>query len=110
LLYDIVIPAAQAGVAQVVVQLLRSERGIVEFKEPVMPRIRCYYLDCLFLDDGYCAAATLEIDPDVGCLTYSPAEDLAEEDWKDEREELEEWKAIELEDEEDETRLDDEES
>jgi len=33
-----------------------------------MPRIRCHYLDCVFLDDGYCSAAAIEIDPDVGCM------------------------------------------
>jgi hypothetical protein len=55
-----------------------------------MPRIRCHYLDCIFLDEGYCSAAAVEIDPDTGCATYSPTEDTAsEEDW--EEEELEEW-------------------
>ena len=55
-----------------------------------MPRIRCYYLDCIFLDEGYCSAAAVEIDPDTGCATYSPSEDeAADEDW--EEEELEEW-------------------
>ena len=37
-----------------------------------MPRIRCFYLDCNFLDDGVCSAAAVQIDPDEGCLTYSP--------------------------------------
>lgn len=55
-----------------------------------MPRIRCHYLDCIFLDEGYCSAAAVEIDPDTGCATYSPTEDaVSEEDW--EEEELEEW-------------------
>jgi len=69
-----------------------------------MPRIRCHYLDCVFLDDGYCSAAQVEIDPDTGCNTYSPnAEAAAGDDW-DEEEELEEWEDLEdeeLEDEED---------
>ncbi len=65
-----------------------------------MPRIRCHYLDCAFLDDGYCSAAAVEIDPDAGCMTYSPnAEVSSDDDWNED-EELEEWD--ELENEEDE--------
>lgn len=56
-----------------------------------MPRIRCHYLDCVFVDDGYCGAAAVEFDPDAGCATYSPTEnENKDEDWEDE-EELEEW-------------------
>ena len=55
-----------------------------------MPRIRCHYLDCIFLDEGYCSAAAVEIDPDTGCATYSPSEDAVDEDWEEE-EDLEEW-------------------
>ena len=55
-----------------------------------MPRIRCHYMDCIFLDEGYCSAAAVEIDPDTGCATYSPSEDAANDDeWEDE--DLEEW-------------------
>lgn len=55
-----------------------------------MPRIRCHYMDCIFLDEGYCSAAAVEIDPDTGCATYSPSEDAANDDeW--EEEELEDW-------------------
>ena len=38
-----------------------------------MPRIKCHYLDCVFLDEGYCSAAAVEVDPDAGCTTYSPS-------------------------------------
>lgn len=59
-----------------------------------MPRIRCHYVDCVFLDEGYCAAAAVELDPDEGCLTYSPSGEVSpeeawegnealEEDWED---------------------------
>ncbi len=34
-----------------------------------MPRIRCYYIDCVFIDDGYCGASVIESDPDIGCMT-----------------------------------------
>lgn len=76
-----------------------------------MARIRCHYLDCVFLDDGFCSAAAIEVDPDAGCMTYSPnAEAATEDDWGEEEEELEEWEEIEGEEEEDdETWLDDEE-
>lgn len=64
-----------------------------------MPRIRCHYLDCIFLDEGYCSAAAIELDPDAGCATYSPNEEaVEEEEWE---EELEEWDDEELEEEED---------
>ena len=62
-----------------------------------MPRIRCHYSDCVFIDDGYCSAAAVEIDPDTGCATYSPTDEAAAKDEWDEDEELDEW-----EDEEDE--------
>ncbi|HTX90951.1 MAG TPA: hypothetical protein VMC09_07010 [Anaerolineales bacterium] len=65
-----------------------------------MPRIRCHYTDCVFIDDGYCSAAAVELDPDTGCATYSPNEEAAaSEDW--EEEELEEWEDEEAEEEED---------
>ena len=50
-----------------------------------MPRIKCHYVDCVFLDEGYCSAAAVEIDPDAGCNTYSPSEEAAEE-WEEEEE------------------------
>jgi hypothetical protein len=64
-----------------------------------MPRIKCHYADCVFLDEGYCSAAAVEIDPDSGCNTYSPSDDAVEEEWDDE-EELE-WDDEEEEDDED---------
>jgi hypothetical protein len=65
-----------------------------------MPRIRCHYADCVFVDDGYCGAAAVELDPDTGCATFSPNEEAAAKgaDWE---EELEEWEEEELEEEED---------
>lgn len=75
-----------------------------------MPRIRCHYVDCVFLDDGYCSAAAIEVDPDVGCMTYSRADDVdEEEDWEEEEEELEEWEDLEDEDEVDDAWVDDDE-
>jgi len=76
-----------------------------------MPRIRCHYSDCVFLDDGYCGAAAVELDPDVGCQTYARADDAeVDEAWKEEEEDKEEWEDMEGEDEEeDELWLDEEE-
>jgi hypothetical protein len=74
-----------------------------------MPRIRCHYVDCVFLDDGYCGAAAIELDPDVGCMTFSRADDLeVDDEWEDEEEEIDEWEEIEPDEDEDEIWLDDE--
>jgi formate hydrogenlyase subunit 6/NADH:ubiquinone oxidoreductase subunit I len=65
-----------------------------------MPRIKCHYIDCVFLDEGYCSAAAIELDPDTGCATYSPSDEAAAaEDWEEEEEE---WEEDEAEDEDDE--------
>lgn len=75
-----------------------------------MPRIRCHYIDCVFLDEGYCGAAAIEVDPDVGCMTFSRADDAeAEDEWEDEEEETEEWEEMELDEEDDEIWLDEDE-
>jgi len=75
-----------------------------------MPRIRCHYLDCVFLDEGYCSAAAVEIDPDVGCMTFSRADDVEDEDeWEEGEAETEEWEDLDLDEEDGELWLDDEE-
>ena len=53
-----------------------------------MPRIRCFYVDCVFLDDDFCGATAVEIDPDEGCMTYTQSsvlldEEIVEEEWED---------------------------
>ncbi len=48
-----------------------------------MPRIRCRYIDCVYLDDDYCSAASVEIDPDEGCLTYVRIGEIPEEEWEE---------------------------
>ncbi len=75
-----------------------------------MPRIKCHYNDCGFLDDGYCSAAAVEIDPDAGCMTYSPSADaVTEDDWDEEDEEFEEWSEIDGDEEDDEDLWDEDE-
>jgi hypothetical protein len=56
-----------------------------------MPRIRCRYVDCVFLEEGYCGAAAVEIDPDEGCMTYSHIEDVPTDEAWDEEEIDEIW-------------------
>jgi hypothetical protein len=55
----------------------------------------------VFLDEGYCSAAAIELDPDTGCATYSPGDEAAaEEEWDEE--ETEEWEEDDMEEEDDE--------
>ncbi len=73
-----------------------------------MPRIRCHYTDCVFLDDSYCSAAAVEIDPDTGCATYSPVDGAVagEAQWDEEEEE---WEEEDIDEEDDDSWADDEE-
>jgi hypothetical protein len=56
-----------------------------------MPRIKCHYIDCVFVDEGYCSAAAVELDPDTGCGTYSVSDEgiIKDDDWDEE--ETEDW-------------------
>ena len=74
-----------------------------------MPRIRCHYTDCIFLDDGYCSAAAVEIDPDTGCATYSPGDGAVAEDEWDEEEDPQEWEDEDADDDDDNLWADEEE-
>jgi hypothetical protein len=49
-----------------------------------MPRIRCRYIDCVYLEDGFCGAPTIDLDPDEGCMKYTRIGEAAEDDWEDE--------------------------
>ena len=65
-----------------------------------MPRIRCRYIDCIFIEEGLCGAEAVEIDPDEGCLTYTELNDISlvedeeweeedlEEDWEEENDDI----------------------
>ena len=76
-----------------------------------MPRIRCHYADCIFLDEGYCGAAAVELDPDVGCTTLSRSEDTqAVDEWEEEEEDLEDWEEVELDEDDEELWLDEDEN
>jgi len=56
-----------------------------------MPRIRCLYIDCVFLDDNFCTAPSVEIDPDLGCTTHSPIEGGQSDGKLDDDESLDDW-------------------
>jgi hypothetical protein len=75
-----------------------------------MPRIRCHYDDCVFLEEGHCGAAAVELEPETGCVTYSQADaPEVEEEWDElEDDELEEDEDELYEDEEDDDLWDDE--
>ena len=52
-----------------------------------MARIRCHYSDCIHLEAKFCGADSIELDPEMGCLTYAQeeGEELPdEEEWEEE--------------------------
>lgn len=63
-----------------------------------MPKIKCHYDECVFLEAGYCGAAAVELEPEAGCLTFrrdteaeaTEAEEWDEDEFEDELEEEEE--------------------
>lgn len=73
-----------------------------------MPKIRCHYLDCVFLDEKYCSAAAIELNPDAGCQTYTPSDETAIEGWEDE-DELDDWDEMESDEDSDELWIDEDE-
>lgn len=79
-----------------------------------MPRIRCHYEGCIHLEANNCGTDAVELDPEMGCLTFAQEEELGdEEDWDDvlldEEEEIEDWEDLDEELDEDELDLDEEE-
>ena len=80
-----------------------------------MPRIRCNYEGCIHLEGTLCTADEIELDQELGCLTFSQVEDdvvagvdtEAEEEWEDvveedDEEEADDWDDLDEEDDEDE--------
>jgi hypothetical protein len=58
-------------------------------RRPSMPRIRCRYVDCVYLESGFCGADQIDLDPELGCLTYTQEEEELpkEAEWEEEEEE-----------------------
>ncbi|MBP7694727.1 MAG: hypothetical protein KA764_22585 [Anaerolineales bacterium] len=63
-----------------------------------MPKIKCHYDDCVFIEEGHCGAAAVELEPEGGCLTYrrdteteaaAPEDAWDEDEFEDELEEEE---------------------
>ncbi len=93
-----------------------------------MPRIRCNYEGCIYLEGNFCTAGEIELDQELGCLTFSQVEEEEiagveeeledieeEEEWEEEgaeeeeEEDLEDWEEEEDEDWEEEDEDEDEE-
>ena len=94
-----------------------------------MPRIRCNYEGCIYLEGNFCTSSEIELDQELGCLTFSQVEEEEivgveeeleeieeEEEWEegdveeDEEEDLEDWEEDEDEDWEDEDDEEEEEN
>ncbi len=42
-----------------------------------MTRVRCPHSQCIYWDDGYCSAETIELDPEtLACITMEEIDDL----------------------------------
>ena len=69
-----------------------------------MPRIRCNYEGCIHLEGNLCTAGEIELDQELGCLTFSQVEEdeiVGVEEELEEIEEEEEWEGEDTEEEED---------
>jgi hypothetical protein len=64
-----------------------------------MPRIRCNYEGCIHLEGNFCTAGEIELDQELGCLTYSVVDDEIEAVVADDEEEIEEAVVAEWDDE-----------
>lgn len=51
-----------------------------------MPSTQRFYLDCQYIDGGFCTAIRIEIEPDTGCITYEPIGSFSSDDWDKEKE------------------------
>ncbi len=90
-----------------------------------MPRIRCNYEGCIHLEGNFCSADEIELDQELGCLTFSQVDEEVVEvvesgledeeeleyelDEEEEEEEEEDWEDLDEEDEEDDWDDDDDE-
>ncbi|MBI5566391.1 MAG: hypothetical protein HY870_15940 [Chloroflexi bacterium] len=67
-----------------------------------MPRIRCNYEGCIHLEGTLCTADEIELDQELGCLTFSQVEEDAVVGIEIDVEEEEEWEKVVEDDDEDE--------
>ena len=51
-----------------------------------MPRTRCRYIDCVYLEDGFCSTPKIDLDPDEGCLKYTRMGEVPDDEWEEEEE------------------------
>ncbi len=89
-----------------------------------MPRIRCNYEGCIHLEGGLCTADEIDLDQELGCLTFSQveeeevavADDLEDEEWEEDEiataedeDEEEDWEDLDEEEEDEEDDWEDDE-
>jgi hypothetical protein len=65
------------------------DKGSME--DGLVPRIRCRYSNCIHLDDGFCSTHRIELDPEEGCLSFTPIGANLDDEWIDKTEEIEYW-------------------
>jgi hypothetical protein len=65
-----------------------------------MPRIRCNYEGCIHLEGTLCTADEIELDQELGCLTFSQVEEDAVAGLEVDDEEEEEWEKVVADDDE----------
>jgi hypothetical protein len=91
-----------------------------------MPRIRCNYEGCIHLEGGLCTADDIDLDQELGCLTFSQVEeeeiavvDDLEDEWADDEiataeeedeEEDEDWEDLDEEEDDDDDEDEDDDS
>ncbi len=73
-----------------------------------MPRIRCHYLDCVYLDEGFCSARKIELDPESGCLTFRVESLLDADEWEEDDELDDDWDEFGFSEEDEEDWMEDE--
>jgi hypothetical protein len=56
----------------------------------MMPRIRCNYEGCIHLEGNFCTASEIDLDQELGCLTFSQVEEEEIAEIEEELEEIEE--------------------
>src|SRR5512135_1123669 len=89
----------------------------------LMPRIRCNYEGCIHLEGGLCTADEIDLDQELGCLTFSqveeeevPVADDLEDEWAEDEvataedeDEEEDWEDLDEEEDEEEDDWEDDE-
>ena len=60
-----------------------------------MPRVRCLYFDCIYLEEDICTASFVTFDPDSGCEMYDNIAPSHSDEDTDEEDDFENWVTFE---------------